>query len=206
MFTGIVQAKGRVVSLRDGQLIVQAPNDFLPGGATPGESVAVNGCCLTVLPAAETNGPMAFDVSPETLKRTSLGDLETGSSVNLERAMSASGLLGGHIVQGHVDTTGTIVSITPRDNAVIFRFQAPLEYDRYLIDKGSATIEGISLTVVEPKEGQFDTWIIPHTLEVTNLGDHKPGDRVNLEFDVLAKYVEKLLEAKLRRVDASIVY
>lgn len=207
MFTGIVQGTGRVVSLLEGVLTLEPPPDFAPGGTFVGESVAVNGCCLTVVPPPPSGSSwgrgqgeearLRFDLSPETLKRTSLGDLASGSLVNLERAMSANGMLGGHVVQGHVDATGVIVSMTPQENAVIVRFQAPAEYDRYLIDKGSVTVDGISLTVVEPVNGAFDTWIIPHTLEVTNLKEKRPGDRVNLEFDVLAKYVEKLLEARL---------
>ncbi|HEY0865780.1 MAG TPA: riboflavin synthase [Fimbriimonas sp.] len=199
MFTGIVQATGCVVSLVDGVLSLRPPSDFAPEGTVVGESIAVNGCCLTVVPSED--GLLRFDLSPETLHRTSLGDVEAGSRVNLERAMSANGMLGGHIVQGHVDAPGEVVSLTPRENAVIVRFRAPREYDRYLIDKGSVTVDGISLTVVDPKDGEFDTWIIPHTLEVTNLGERKPGDRVNLEFDVLAKYVEKLLSARMQASD-----
>lgn len=193
MFTGIVQAVGSVVALEGGVLRVQAPNEFAPEGYEIGESIAVNGCCLTVI--ADAN-EIRFDLSPETIHRSSLGDAQPGDRVNLERAMKANGALGGHIVQGHVDATGTVVSLTPNENAVIVRFQAPAEYDKYLIDKGSVTVDGISLTVVEPVDGAFDTWIIPHTLEVTSLGQKKPGDRVNLEFDVIARYVEKLLKAQ----------
>jgi riboflavin synthase len=194
VFTGIIQAKGSVIELTDGVLRVNAPASFAPDGFEIGESIAVNGVCLTVI---SEDGGLRFDVSPETLRRTSLGDLAPGKSVNLERAMTAHGRFGGHVVQGHVDATGEVVSITPQGNSIVFRFRAPDEYDRYLIDKGSATIDGISLTVVDPKEGAFDVWVIPHTLQETNLGERQPGDRVNLEFDVLAKYVEKLLEARL---------
>lgn len=194
MFTGIVQGLGRVSRLEQGVLLVEAPEHLSPKALEVGESVAVNGVCLTVTP---DNRYLRFDLSPETLERSSLGDLAEGATVNLERAMAANGRFGGHVVQGHVDATGTVVSVTPADNASIYRFQVPPEYDRYLIDKGSVTIEGISLTVVKPENGAFDTWIIPHTLQETNLGQKRPGDRVNLEFDVLAKYVERLLQARL---------
>lgn len=191
MFTGIVQGLGQVIDLAQGVLSVQAPAAFAPEGFDIGESIAVNGCCLTVV--ADASNILRFDLSPETLARTALGALGPGGVVNLERAMRASDRFGGHIVQGHVDAVGTVVSKTPQENATIVRFQVPPEFDRYLIDKGSITIDGISLTVVKPEAGAFDTWIIPHTLEQTNLGTRQAGDAVNLEFDVLAKYVEKLM-------------
>lgn len=193
MFTGIVEGLGKIVSIGGGVLELIATEEMAKEPFWEGESVAVNGCCLTVISHPEE--PLKFDLSPETLHRTALEDLAPGAVVNLERAMKADGRFGGHVVQGHVDTTGEIVSITPIENAHIYRFQAPLEYDRYLIDKGSVTVEGISLTVVEPKDGAFDVWIIPHTLEVTNLGKLSVGSRVNLEFDAMAKYVEKMLVA-----------
>ena len=190
MFTGIIQALGRVRSLESGVLTLTAPETFAPDGFDLGESIAVNGCCLTIIQAEDS---IKFELSPETLARTSLGDLIPGSVVNLERAMTADGRFGGHIVQGHVDTPGTVVSITPSGNSVIYGFQAPFEYDRYLIDKGSVTVDGISLTVVGPKEGKFNVWVIPHTLQETNLGTRSIGDKVNLEFDVIARYVEKMI-------------
>ncbi|RYG26037.1 riboflavin synthase [bacterium] len=193
MFTGIVESLGEVISLSDGRLEVRAEPHFAPEGFDEGESVAVNGCCLTVLPGEG----LRFDLSPETLARTSLGDLEPSARVNLERAMVAGGRLGGHVVQGHVDTTGTFEGSTPEGNSVVMRFRTPSGYGRYLIDKGSVAIEGVSLTVVRPEVEAFEVWVIPHTLEKTNLGSLKSGDRVNLEFDVLAKYVERLLEARL---------
>jgi len=192
VFTGIVQAVGKVVSLQSGVLLVDSPGSFAPSGFDLGESIAVNGVCLTVIDSAEG---LRFDLSPETIQRTSLGDVRPGDPVNLERAMAADGRFGGHVVQGHVDATGTVVSLTPTDNSVVVRFQAPEKFDRYLIDKGSVTIDGISLTVVRPERGTFDVWVIPHTLENTSLGARTPGDRVNLEFDVIAKYVEKMLAA-----------
>lgn len=195
MFTGIVEAVGQVESLESGVLNVLPPPFFGEDGFALGESVAVNGVCLTVV---AREGRLAFDLSPETLERSALADLRPGDPVNLERAMRADGRFGGHVVQGHVDATGTLLSISPVENAQIFRFQAPPEYDRYLIDKGSITIDGISLTVVRPENGAFDTWIIPHTVANTNLGARKPGDRVNLEFDVIAKYVERLTREGVR--------
>ncbi|MEJ5170924.1 MAG: riboflavin synthase, partial [Fimbriimonadales bacterium] len=164
---------------------------------TIGESVAVNGCCLTVVDA--TDG-LRFDLSEETIRRTSFQRAKPGSLANLERAMGEGDRFGGHIVQGHVDATGEILSIQKTDLAWIFRFQAPAEYDRYLIDKGSVCVDGISLTVVEPKVGAFDVWVIPHTFEVTNFRAAKPGDLVNLEFDVIAKYLEKLAQPFLERL------
>ncbi len=176
-------------SMENGVLLLDVVRGFENDPWNIGESVAVNGCCLTVVDAS--NG-LRFDLSPETLSRTSLGSLGTGSTVNLERAMRADGRFGGHIVQGHVDTTGTVVSITPSDNSTVFRFQAPPEWAKYMIDKGSITIDGISLTIVDLTGTTFDVWVIPHTLQETNLGQRKIGDKVNLEFDVIAKYAERI--------------
>jgi riboflavin synthase len=197
VFTGIIQAVGIVQSLEAGVLAIQSPTAFAPKGFDLGESISISGCCLTVVEAVGGDAwTLKFDLSPETVNRTSLGCLGRGSRVNLERAMVANGRFGGHVVQGHVDTTGSLASITEAENSWIYRFETSLEFDRYLIDKGSITIEGISLTVVEPSRGVFDTWIIPHTLQETNLGSKRPGDAVNLEFDVIAKYVEKLLASR----------
>lgn len=196
MFTGIVESLGKVVSLADGRLELTSDADFAPEGFDEGESVAVNGCCLTVLPGEG----LRFDLSPETLDRTSLGDLASGARVNLERAMAMGARLGGHVVQGHVDATGVFEGSSPEGNSVVMRFRAPEGYGRYLIDKGSVAVEGVSLTVVRPQGDRFEVWVIPHTLEKTNLGALQPGDRVNLEFDVLAKYVERLLEARLQPI------
>ncbi|HCE00348.1 MAG TPA: riboflavin synthase [Armatimonadetes bacterium] len=197
MFTGIVQTTGVVRSLESGVLTLD-PQE-VPGGKpwTIGESVAVNGCCLTVVDASDG---LRFDLSEETIRRTSFQRARPGALANLERAMGEGDRFGGHIVQGHVDATGEIVSIRKTDLAWIFRFQAPAEYDRYLIDKGSVCVDGISLTVVEPKDGAFDVWVIPHTFEVTNFRAAQPGDLVNLEFDVIAKYLEKLAQPFLERL------
>lgn len=193
MFTGIVESLGEVVTLDGSRLEVRPEPHFAPEGFEEGESVAINGCCLTVIPGEG----LRFDLSPETFARTSLGRLRPGAKVNLERATRAGGRLGGHIVQGHVDATGTFEGSAPEGNSVVMRFRAPEGYGRYLIDKGSVAVEGVSLTVVRPEGDAFEVWVIPHTLERTNLGSLVPGERVNLEFDVLAKYVERLLEARL---------
>lgn len=187
MFTGIIEATGRVLALTGARLVIAAP---FAHAVAVGESVAVNGCCLTAI----AMGPdLAFDLSAETLTRTALGSLSTGDAVNLERAMRADGRFGGHIVQGHVDATGEVISAAPVEGATVVRFRVPAGFQRYLIDKGSIAVDGVALTVVSPTGPEFDAWIIPHTLTETNLGDRRPGDRVNLEFDVLAKYVERLM-------------
>lgn len=193
MFTGIIEACGRVERVSQAELVLQLPGEIQ---VSEGESLAVNGCCLTCLPVNGNDGLVRFDVSPETLARTSLGELSAGDRVNLERCMRADGRFGGHIVQGHVDATGVLLSAEPTGNSVEMRFRVPAEFDRYLIDKGSVAIDGISLTVVTPREGEFSVWVIPHTLVVTNLGQHAVGHRVNVEFDVVAKYVEKLTASR----------
>lgn len=186
MFTGIVQAVGRVGSLESGRLRIEPPEGW-PGDAwTVGESVAVNGCCLTLV--SGSNG-MEFDLSAETLSRTSLGGLSTGAAVNLERALRASDRLGGHFVQGHVDTVGRLVA---RPDSGEWEFSVETELGRYLIEKGSVTVDGVSLTVVRPSGGAFCAALIPHTIASTNFGELSEGAAVNVEFDVLAKYVEKL--------------
>ena len=189
MFTGIVQAVATVASLEGGRLVVGLPDAWPGDPIQAGESVAVNGCCLT----AVADGGLAFDLSPETLDRTSLGRLTPGSRVNLERAMTMASRFGGHIVQGHVDATGELVSSRPEGNSVVLRFRGPSS--RYLVDKGSVAVDGVSLTVVSPEDGEFDVWTIPHTLAHTTLGDLRPGDRVNLEWDEVAKWVERLTRA-----------
>lgn len=187
MFTGLVEAVGWVVRFNDNVLELDSPiSDW-----TIGESVAVNGCCLTIVEAA----PHArFDLSEETLRRTSLGTLAPDQPVNLERAMPATGRFGGHFVSGHVDALGHVVEIAPQDVGTRIRFEAPEEYARYLIDKGSVAVDGVSLTVVQPLGAHFDVWLIPHTLANTNLHGMVVGSAVNLEFDMIAKYVERLIQ------------
>ena len=189
MFTGMIQRLGRVRIFDNTRLIAETtvlwPNDKIQAG----ESIAVNGCCLTTL----RPGTLEFDLSPETIQRTAFSQMVEGDPVNLERAMRPIDRFGGHIVQGHVDAVGELVTVLNDGEFTVFRFRAPAEFDRYLIDKGSITVDGISLTVVNPIAGEFDVWVVPHTLARTNLGAKLPGGLVNLEFDVLAKHVEKLL-------------
>lgn len=189
MFTGLIQQVGRVQRLKDFVLWVTASTTSEDPWIL-GESVAVNGCCLTVVEFGED---LRFDLSQETLDRTSLGDFKPGSPVNIERAMKAGDRFGGHIVQGHVDTVGRLVSV----EGGTYTFEIPTSGSAYLIDKGSISIDGISLTVVNPTEGRFSVAVIPHTLAETNLHARQPGDKVNIEYDVIAKHVEKLLAFRL---------
>lgn len=188
MFTGIIQAVAEITDLQGSKLVVRAESAWPNDPIQAGESVAVNGCCLTAL----EDGSLSFDLSPETRLRTALQGLTIGSRVNLERAMRPMDRFGGHIVQGHVDAVGEVVTILQDGDFMVFRFRSPEEYDRYLIDKGSITIDGISLTVVHPVAGEFDVWVVPHTMGHTNLSCRRPADLVNLEFDVIAKHLEKL--------------
>ena len=194
MFTGIVEELGHIHSLCDGRLRIDATH--VVEGAVIGESIAVNGCCLTVV--AFGDDWWEADVSPETISRTSLAQLSDGDHVNLERAVRASDRLGGHIVQGHVDGVGEIVDPVPD-----LRVKVPDSLLPYLVEKGSVTVDGVSLTIVEPLDDGFTVAIIPHTAEVTNLGAKQPGDLVNLEVDVMAKYVERLVSAYLQREDGA---
>lgn len=189
MFTGIIQAVGFVNLIEGSRMEVQADSAWPEDLIKAGESVAVNGCCLTAI----SNGALDFDLSPETRLRTAFHHAEIGTRVNLERAMRPIDRFGGHIVQGHVDAVGEVVAVLQDGDFTVFRFRAPNEFDRYLIDKGSISVDGISLTVVNPVAGEFDVWVVPHTIEQTNLSDRRPGDLINLEFDVLAKHVEKLM-------------
>ena len=193
MFTGIVEELGSIRSVRRGQhssvLSIAAP-DIL-SDLKIGDSVAVNGVCLTA--TTVDSGGFTADVMHETLNRSSLGSLTVGSHVNLERAMAANGRFGGHIVSGHIDGTGTITALRKDDNAVWYTISASQELLRYIVEKGSIAIDGISLTVAEVGESWFSISAIPHTVAVTTLGEKRPGDTVNLENDVIGKYVEKLL-------------
>ena len=195
MFTGLVEetAMAEALHRRQGasRLILQASR--LRADCRQGESVAVNGCCLTVA-APPADGRLEFDLLEETLRRTNLGRLEPGSLVNLERALAADGRLGGHFVQGHVDCVAAIRAWEPVGLDYRFEVELPPEFARYVVEKGSIAVDGISLTVAEVKEESFTMWIIPHTREVTNLGRTSAGGMVNLEFDLLAKYVERMVE------------
>jgi len=185
MFTGIIEELGRVRSADpDGRLAIEA--SVVSPTLRIGSSIAVNGCCLTAVEV----GPDGFVVQAvaETMSRSNLGDLHAGSEVNLERPLALGDRLDGHIVQGHVDGTGEVLAPAPD-----LRIAAPTEILRYVVVKGSITIDGISLTVVSVDEDSFTVAVIPHTAEVTTLGHRTPGERVNLEVDLIAKYVERLL-------------
>ena len=193
MFTGLVEATGRVRSLRplgeQARLSLEIP---FAGELQMGESVAVNGCCLTV---AEIDGTGAsFDLLTQTLAVTSLGDLAAAAVVNLERALRAGDRFGGHFVQGHVDATGTVVALEKSGQDHILDISLPPEIERLCIDKGSLCVDGISLTIAELTAGQARFWITPHTFSATHLPGVKAGDRVNLEADLLAKHVAKLMD------------
>lgn len=187
MFTGIVETVAEVIEAGELSLGVRS-NLF---GLQAGESVAVNGVCLTVTRPA--GGSFFADLSEETLKRTSLGRLRSGSKVNLERAMPAGGRFGGHLVQGHVDGVAEVAAVQELKGWVRMDFVLPGPLERYLVEKGSVTLEGVSLTVADLSRGSFTVALIPHTLKSTTMGQMRPGDPVNVEVDVLAKYVERLL-------------
>ena len=196
MFTGIILGKGTIFEKRPagGGMLFGIAADFDLPEPEEGESIAVNGVCLT---AREIKGRrFLVDVSPESLSRTNLGNLTTGSVVNLERALRLSDRLGGHMVSGHVDAASEVLERKPLGDFVLFTFAVPQGFGRYIIEKGSIAIDGISLTVNHVDDKTFAVSIIPHTLMVTTLGAIKAGDRVNIEVDLIGKYVEKLLAAK----------
>ena len=191
MFTGLIAAKGTVRALRDGRLRVESE---LAAELAPGDSVAVNGVCLT---AVEANGAaFSAQVMPETLRRSSLGPLGPGDEVNLELPLRAGDRLGGHVVQGHVDGTGTVEDVREEGFARVVRIACDGALLRYLVEKGSIAVDGVSLTVASVDDGGFTVSLIPETLERTTLGRAVPGRVVNLEVDVLAKYIERLAVAR----------
>jgi riboflavin synthase len=190
MFTGLVEETGAVVSLENSRLRVRT--HLVP---CEGDSVAVNGCCLTAVEIAD--GMLGFDLLGETLRRTNLGDLGPGSVVNLERALAADGRLGGHFVQGHIDGTSEVLSFEQRGNDYRLEIALPGEFAGLVVEKGSICLDGISLTIAEVSAKSFAVWIIPHTLAVTNLRGRKQGERVNVEYDLLAKHVARLIEARM---------
>ena len=191
MFTGIVEELG-TVDRREGQKLRLRCRTVL-GDVTLGASIAVNGCCLTVVAWDADAGWWEADVTEESYLRTQLGDLQPGDPVNLERPVRLEDRLGGHLVQGHVDAVGVIVTAAPD-----LKVHVPDSLHRFLVEKGSVTVDGISLTVVDPAPDGFTVAVIPHTTEVTTLGHKGPGDRVNIEVDVMAKYAEKLLSGFLQ--------
>jgi len=200
MFTGIVEEVGKVISaqasarrfsLKAERLVIAARETLK--NVKPGGSVAINGVCLTVTDFTATS--FAFDVMPETLKRTNLGRLKSGDKVNLERPLGLGGEVGGHLVQGHIDDTGKVVSIAPEGESIA-RFEAPPGVMRYVVPKGFIAVDGISLTVTEIQSNSFQVSLVDFTLKHTNLDGRKAGDRVNLEVDIIAKYVEQFLHAR----------
>ncbi|GFN30589.1 riboflavin synthase [Paenibacillus xylaniclasticus] len=195
MFTGLIEEVGRLKSVsRAGEaMVLTIEASRVLEGAAVGDSIAVNGVCLTV--TSFTRGTFLADVMPQTFRHSNLKDLKPGSKVNLERAMAAGGRFGGHIVQGHIDGVGVIESRTVDANAVVFaiRTEDVEAFAKYIIPKGSITIDGISLTVIRAEVGSFAVSIIPHTLAQTALNDKQPGDTVNLEADIIGKYVDHLL-------------
>jgi riboflavin synthase len=200
VFTGIVEETGTVIE-PGARLRVRASS--VASDAAPGDSIAVSGVCLTVVTdedaaheGAERQGVLAFDLSDETLARTTLGGLSSGDRVNLERPVVAGGALGGHLVQGHVDGVGVIDAAEDALVGREVRITAPPDLRRFVAEKGSITVDGVSLTVTGIEDGTFGVALIPFTLEVTTLGERAPGDRVNLEVDVVARYIGRLLEER----------
>jgi riboflavin synthase len=199
MFTGLIEELGSVLSLaanqRGPRLQIAAPR--LAEKIQIGDSVAVNGCCLTV--AARQGDQLAFDLLEETIARTNLKTLRRDDRVNLERALAADGRLGGHFVQGHVDCAERILALTETGADWRLEVELPAQFAHYVACKGSIAVNGISLTVAEVSPQSFTVWIIPHTKTETNLGTARAGDRVNLEFDLLAKYLERMLDRRIVR-------
>jgi riboflavin synthase len=210
MFTGLVAGRGVVNDVRPDaagsnssappqndapiRLAIRVPTDFGPEGKL-GESVCINGCCLTAVAFEEGGKLWAFQAGSETLSKTNLGTLGAGDVVNLERALPADGRLGGHFVQGHVDGVGHVDRADREGEWVTMWFRAPESLVGQLVPKGSVAVDGVSLTVVNVERGRFSVALVPHTLEVTTLGVRKPGDSVNLETDIIGKYIQKYLGA-----------
>jgi riboflavin synthase len=194
MFTGLVEGLGQVKSIQPEEaairLQIEVPVSMNSDGFQIGESVAINGCCLTVI---EGDGRLwSFQAGSETLSKTNLGKLTVGDPVNLERSLPVNGRLGGHVVQGHVDATGTVQKIDHEGEWIHMWFQFPEALGTQMVEKGSIAVDGISLTLVNVEKNCFSVALIPHTLEVTTLGIREPGDVINLETDILGKYVQKL--------------
>lgn len=204
MFTGIVEEIGLAENVKKGpasaSVTINAP--AVTAGTKTGDSIAVNGICLTVTSLAGST--FTADIMHESLNRSSLSDLRRGSRVNLERAMAADGRFGGHIVSGHVDGTGIISAIREDDNAVWYTVRTSPAIMRYIVEKGSVTIDGVSLTVAAVTEDSFSVSVIPHTRQVTIMGDLRAGDKVNLENDIIGKYVEKFLKPEETSVKSNI--
>ena len=193
MFTGIVEEIGTINNLVNSVLTIQA--EKVLADIQLGDSISVNGTCLTVVNFTESK--FSVDLAPETLRRTTFGDLNSGDTVNLERALSANDRFGGHMVQGHVDATGRVISIRDEGDSSIFRISNPKRLKPYLVEKGFIAIDGISLTIVKVLTSSFTLSVIPYTRINTNLRDQRIGGKVNLEVDILAKYVENLMAQRL---------
>lgn len=193
MFSGIVEEVGQVVSWKDPKLTIRAKT--VMDDLKVADSISINGTCLTAVEM--TDDTFTVDLSPETLRRTNLGVLKEGDGVDLERALAVGGRMGGHIVQGHIDGTGDMLRSVPEaEDMVMMWFTAPERLMRYIVEKGFIAVDGISLTIVDREASSFSVAVIPYTLHNTVLGERKPGDPVNLEVDILAKYVESLLKGE----------
>jgi len=188
MFTGIIEEVGVARSVRPGQLSISG--EMVLEGMKPGDSIAVNGVCLTV--TSIDSHSFSVDVMPETLRRTNLGGLHHGDQVNLERALTMATRMGGHLVQGHIDATGRFLSSMPEGEAILAMYSAPAELRRYLVEKGFIAVDGVSLTIIDCDDASFRVSLVAYTLEHTTLGNKRPGAVVNLEVDIIAKYVERL--------------
>ena len=188
MFTGIVEEIGMIRGISLGRLTIEAKKVL--EGIKPGDSIAINGACLTV--TSVDRDKFSVDVMPETVRRTNLGKLHYGTPVNLERAMLAEGRFGGHFVQGHVDDVGKVLSLQPEEEAIIARISAPASLMPYMVNKGFIAVDGVSLTVIDCDDFSFSVSLVTYTREHTTLNNLKPGDMVNIEVDIIAKYVERL--------------
>ncbi len=198
MFTGIIEEVGKVISAPAGSLVIAASKALT--GLEPGGSIAVNGACLTVTDF--TTDSFSVDVMSETLKRTNLGLLKAGDSVNLERPVTLGGQLGGHLVQGHVDDTGRVASVMRDGAAMLLGFEAPPEVMRFTVPKGFIAVDGVSLTITDKDTSSFRVSIVDYTRQHTTLGNKQAGDRVNLEVDIIAKYVEQLSQLQSTGITA----
>ncbi len=206
MFTGIVEEMGTVVTLTHGarSATLTVSSSIIHADARLGDSIAVNGCCLTVVEIADSH--LTFEAVPETLARTNLGTLQPGDKINLERSLAVGGRLGGHFVQGHIDGLGEILALTLDDNALIFEISVPEHLRRYCVEKGSVAVDGVSLTIASVLPHGFTLWTIPHTRAVTTLGIREAGDSVNIECDLLGKYIERLIAERPRTTEGEKIW
>ncbi len=202
MFTGIVEETGTILSFNQEEeaYVLKIKAEKVLEGIAYGDSIAVNGCCLSVTQFNSDTGEIQFDVLEETKRLTSLANLDQGNLVNLERSLSFNGKVGGHFVTGHIDATGDVEVIEKRGNDFYLRVSIPEEQSKYVVWKGSISLDGISLTVAEANPTSLAVWLIPTTMDITNLKEKKVGDPMNLEFDILGKYVESLTMGKRNAV------